>query len=139
RLAADLIERSRADEKLRKSEERLRNAERLAHLGHWEWDLLTNRVSGSEEMYRIFGRLPDCKPSYEGFIQQLIPEDRARVEQAIGDSLNGKIGKAVEYRIARPNGDVRTISCVWDLSLDEAGLPVSMFGACQDITDSHRA
>ena len=131
--------RQRTDAILRESEYHLKNAERLAHVGHWQWDLRTNRVSGSDEMFRIFGKPQDYIPSYEGFLQDLIPNDRERVEGLIRDSLTRKIGDAAEYQIAHPNGDLRTILCIWEVKLDEEGMPNRVFGTCQDITDSRRA
>ncbi len=135
----DITEQVRAAELLRESEWHLRNAARLAHVGHWQWDIPTNRVSGSEEMFRIFWKPQDYTPSYEGFLQDLTPWDRDRVERLIRDSLENKIGHSVEYQIAHPNGDLRTISCTWEVLLDEEGSIVRMFGACQDITNSRRA
>jgi PAS domain S-box-containing protein len=135
----DITEEVQAGQLLRESEARLKNAERLAHVGHWEWNLKTNHVSGSEEMYRIFGKPQGYVPSHEGFLQDLLPEDRDQVERLIKDSLAGKMGHSVEYRAAHPNGDLRTISCVWEVLLDEEGLPARLFGTCQDITDVRRA
>lgn len=135
----DITEQVRARELLRDSEEHLKNAERLAHLGHWQWDIRTNRVSGSEEMYRIFGKPPDFIPSYEGFLADLSPPDREEMERLIRDSLTRNIGHSVEYPIALPNGDVRTISCVWEVLQDDEGVAVRIFGTCQDITESRRA
>ena len=131
--------RQRTDAILRESEQHLKNAERLAHMGHWQWDLRANRVSGSEEMYRIFGKPEDYIPNYEGFLHDLMPTDRKRVEGLISDSLAKKIGDATEYQIAHPNGGLRTILCTWEVTLDEEGMPMRVFGACQDITDSRRA
>jgi two-component system, cell cycle sensor histidine kinase and response regulator CckA len=139
RMAADLIERSRAEERLSESERHLRNAERLARVGHWQWDIRANQVSGSEEMFRIFGKPQDHLPSYQGFLQDLMPEDRERVERLIRDSLATRVGHAVEYQIDHPDGDRRRISCIWEVALDSEGLPVRLFGTCQDITDSRRA
>jgi two-component system, cell cycle sensor histidine kinase and response regulator CckA len=139
RMAADLIEHSRAEESLRQSERHLRNAERLARVGHWQWDIRANQVSGSEEMFRLFGKSPDYLPSYEGFLQDLMPEDRERAGRLLSDSLATKIGHSMEYQIDDPAGGRRTISCIWEVALDENGLPVRLFGTCQDISDSRRA
>jgi two-component system, cell cycle sensor histidine kinase and response regulator CckA len=139
RLAADLIDRSLAEEKLSESEQRLKNAERIARTGHWQWDIQTNLVSGSEEMYRIFGKPPDYIPSYGGFLQDLVPADRVEMERLVGDSLARKVGQSVVFQVGLPNGDLKTISCNWELRLDEEGEPIRMFGTCQDITDSRRA
>jgi len=77
----DITEQVKAWELLRESEEHLKDAERLAQLGHWHWDLRDNRVSGSQEMFRIFGKPQNFMPSYEGFLQDLMPHDRERMEQ----------------------------------------------------------
>jgi two-component system, cell cycle sensor histidine kinase and response regulator CckA len=135
----DLTQRKRAEADLRESEYRLKNAERLAHVGHWQWDIRSNTVSGSEEMYRIFGKPPEYVPNYEGFLEDLEPRDRGRMERLIRDSLEKKIGHSLEYQITLPNGDRRSISCIWELLLDEEGMPVRIFGTCQDTTDSRRA
>ena len=135
----DTTEQFLVEERLRTSEERLKNAERLAHLGHWQWDLRTSRVSGSEEVYRIFGKGPDYVPTYEGLLANLIPEDRSRLEELVEDSLARKVGHSIEYRIAHPNDELRTISCIWEVLTDEDGKPVRLFGTCQDITESRRA
>jgi two-component system, cell cycle sensor histidine kinase and response regulator CckA len=135
----DITEQIRAQERLRESEERLKNAERIAHLGHWQLDIAANRVSGSEEMYRIFGKPPDFVPSYDGFLGDLSPRDRERMAEAIKDSLERRVGHSLEYQFALPNGDQRTMSCTWEVSADDAGAPVRIFGTCQDITDSRRS
>jgi PAS domain S-box-containing protein len=131
----DITEQVQARELLRESEGYLKNAAGLAHVGYWQWDIQANHVSGSEEMYRIFGKPPDFTPSFDDFVQTVIPQDRERVGRWVRDCLAEKRGGEIEYRIAWPNGDLRTISCVSEVLLGEEGLPTRMFGACQDITD----
>jgi len=80
-------EQVKARESLRESEERLTDAERIAHLGHWDWDIKTNRVSWSEEMFRIAGRPQNYTPSYEEFFEIVSPQDRDRAEQWIRDCV----------------------------------------------------
>jgi PAS domain S-box-containing protein len=138
-VLSDITERKRAEAALRKSEQRLKNAERLAHVGHWDWDLRTNRISGSEEMLRIFGKPQNYVASYEQFLQDLVPQDRERVERLIRDSIEKKIGYSTEYQIALPDGELRTISCIGEVLLDEEGLPVQIFGTCQDVTEQRQA
>jgi signal transduction histidine kinase len=135
----DVTEEVRARELLRESEKHLKNAERLAHLGHWQWDIWANRVSGSEEMLRILWKPQNYVPSHEQFLQDLVPQDRERVERLIRDSIEKKIGYSTEYQIALPNGELRTISCICEVLLDEEGLPARMFGTCQDVTDQRLA
>ncbi len=134
----DITEQVKARELLRESEERLTNAERLAHVGSWHRDLRTSRVTWSEEMFRIFGKSQDYTPTFEGFLQAIIPQDRERAEREIRDSLEQKSGHSIEFQIARPNGDLRTVNSIAEVARDEEGFPVRIFGACQDITDLRR-
>jgi signal transduction histidine kinase/CheY-like chemotaxis protein len=138
RMAGDCIERSLADERLRESEARLKNAERLARVGNFQWDLQTNRMSGSEEMYRIFGKPLDFVPTYAGFLDDVMQPDKQRVQDLFTDSLARNVGHSAEYRIVLAGGEVRTILCTWEVRLDEDGTPVRIFGTCQDITDTRR-
>jgi two-component system, cell cycle sensor histidine kinase and response regulator CckA len=135
----DITEQVEARELARESAERLKRAERIAHVGNWSWDIPTNRVSWSEELFRIFGQPENFTPSFEAFLQQVVPQDRDRVSQSIKDGLAEKGGCSVEHQIARPNGELRTIVCISQVLLDEGGLPTQMFGACLDITDFRRA
>jgi PAS domain-containing protein len=135
----DVTEEVRARELLRESEKHLKNAERLAHLGHWQWDIRANRVSGSEEMLRIFGKPQNCVPRYEQFLQNLVPQDRERVERLIRVSIENKIGCSTEYQIALRNGKLRTISCICEVLLDEEGLPARIFGTFQVVTNQRQA
>jgi PAS domain S-box-containing protein len=124
----DISEQVKARELLRESEGHLKNAARLAHVGYWQWDIQTNHVSGSDEMFRIFGKPQNYTPTYDDFLQTVIPQDRERVARWVSDCLAEKRGNEIEYQIAWPNGDLRTISCISELSLGEEGLPP----ACPD-------
>jgi PAS domain S-box-containing protein len=123
---------------LRISEDRLKNAERLAHVGHWDWNVKTNELSWSEEVSRILGVPQDYVPSYEGIVQAVIPEDRERLKRWIKECLARRDGQSIEFQITQPNGDSRTISCTSEVSMDGEGMPKRFFGACQDVTDSRR-
>ncbi|HTR39894.1 MAG TPA: PAS domain-containing protein [Bryobacteraceae bacterium] len=131
----DITEQVNAAKLLRESEERLRNAERLVHVGNWHWDLKSNQVSWSDEMFRIFGQPLDYAPSYDGFFQAVIPQEQDRLARELQDALDSKRGFSSEVQILRPDGDVRTITFIAELLLDEEGSPAAMFGATKDITD----
>jgi signal transduction histidine kinase len=123
---------------LRRSEDRLKNAERLAHVGHWDLNLRSNELSWSEEMFRIFGRSQDYEPSYVRFVQAVTPKDRDRMEQWVNECFLKHSVDSIEFQISRPGGDLRILSCTSEVSLSEEGLPTRLFGACQDITDARR-
>ena len=136
----DITDQVKARELLRQSERRLKNAERLANLGHWDWDLNSNQVTLSDETCRIFGQSPDYKPSYEDFLQIIIPEDKEMVEEVVGSSLANNHGFLVEFQIARPGGERRMVRSISEISVsEENGLPSRMFGTVQDVTDEKRA
>lgn len=135
----DVTEQVGAQELLRQSEERLRNAERLANVGNWRWDLDTDELIWSEGMLRIFGEPSHYAPSYDGFLQAVISQDRERLRRVIRDAVADHDRFSDEVQIARPDGDLRTISFVGEPLIDEEGSLKAMFGATQDITDLRRA
>ena len=138
-VISDITERRQVEQDLRQSEQRLRYAERLAHVGHWHWDIKSNRLTWSEEVFRIFGQSPEKPPTYEAFFRMILPAYRDRVRSALRDCLSDKRGSTVEFEVARPDGDVRTVTSTAEASLDENGAPQRVFGILQDITDSRRA
>jgi PAS domain S-box-containing protein len=134
----DISERKRAEAALRESEERLKMAERIAHMGNWRWDLKTNRITWSEEIYRIFGQPEGYDPTLEGFFGAVAPQDRERMEQRVSDCLAQKSAGSIELQIVRPDGSLRTIVSTSEVLLSEGGMPVRLFGTCQDVSDIRR-
>ena len=124
---------------LRESERRLGEAQRLAHVGHWERDTDTDLVTWSDETYRIFGLRPRERSfTLAEFFELVHPEDRQIVVEAVA-AFRGGERYDVEYRVVRPNGEVRHIHAQGDLVADESGRPRRMFGTVQDITERKRA
>ncbi|MBF0271047.1 MAG: PAS domain S-box protein [Magnetococcales bacterium] len=137
----DIAERKRAEDVLRKSRENLAKAQELAHLGSWEWDIEQDRLTWSDEVYRIFGVRPgESVANYEWFEGTVHPEDRLRVRHAVALSLeDGDIPYVVEHRIVRPDGVVRVVVEVGEVTHDASGRPMSMVGTVQDITERKRS
>ena len=124
---------------LRQSEARLEEAQRIAHVGYWERDLETNRVTWSNETCRIFGLVPQERALDRSAWQNLVhPEDRQMVRRAAAEAERGGPRYDVEYRVVRPDGEVRTVHSQGDVRKDESG-PSRMFGIVQDITERKRA
>jgi PAS domain S-box-containing protein len=134
--AIDVTERRRAEEQLSTSEQRLREAQRVAHLGTWEWDLVAKRVTWSEELHRIFGLAPgQFEGTYDAFLSRVLPEDRAITEDAVFQALRSSLPFTYDHRIVRPDGSVRMLHTSGDLVRDQAGRLLRMVGVCWDVTD----
>jgi PAS domain S-box-containing protein len=130
------------EDELRRSESDLRQAQALAHVGSWRWDIARDELAWSDEMYRIYGIAPSVFPgSWKNLIARVVyPDDRARVEEANRALIENHNSQPLEYRITRPDGSVRT---VWDetgeVTKDDRGNATSLVGVVLDITDRKRA
>lgn len=121
---------------LRRSEEMLRDAQALAHLGSFDLELETGALEWSDEMYRIYGRDPKAfKPSYEETIASEVPADRAHVTREIEAAIHDGTSFCFETRIVRPDGTVRTLQMQGKVITGEDGRPARIIGCCQDITE----
>ncbi|HSZ56801.1 MAG TPA: PAS domain-containing protein [Tepidisphaeraceae bacterium] len=125
---------------LQESKARLEEAQRVAHVGYWVWDLETNRLIWSDETYRIFGLTPQ-----EGLIdldklrEMIHPDDREAVFRTAGEAVRSGARADCEHRLFRPNGEMRVVHSLGDLKKDSSGRPYQMFGTTQDITERKRA
>ena len=119
---------------LRRSERGLAEAQRLAHIGSWEWDAASDTTLRSDELHRIYGVEPGGIPlSPEAFIAFVHPDDRDRVRAAARAAMAGGGPYAIEYRLVRADG-VRRIRDEGELVRDASGAAVRMVGTLQDIT-----
>lgn len=135
-IDSDVTERRRAEEQLRRNEELLAEAQRIAHIGHWEYTIRGSVVLWSDEIYRMFGVEPGEFPStYEGFLERVHPDDRERVKQAVNDALEHGRPYNIDHRIIRQDGTVRHVHEQAEVSYGRDGRPVRMRGTVQDITD----
>jgi PAS domain S-box-containing protein len=122
------------------SEARLEEAQRVAHVGYWVWNLDTDHVTWSNETYRIFGLRPQERPIDLATVRELIhPEDRDSVFRTAEEAVLGGVLPDSEHRVLRPDGEVRIVHSLGDLKRDASGRPYEMFGTVQDITDRKRA
>lgn len=133
---ARLIERKRIEETIRKREESLARAQRVAHIGSWDWDLLTNTVSWSDEMYHIYGVSKDeFAPALEAALRFTHPDDLSKVNQSLKVALKEHTPLSIDFRIIRPDGRVRIVSGQSEVYSDEEGQAVRLVGTVQDITE----
>jgi PAS domain S-box-containing protein len=139
RRLADALRTLLTFRNLQESEAKLASAQRIAHVGYWHRDVETDRVTWSDETYRIFG-VPQEEPLFAAtLLQQIVhPDDRQLVLRIFADAQRG-IGSDLEYRAIRPDGEVRIVHAQSDVVKDDAGRLIALFGTIQDITERKRA
>src|SRR5438309_8957556 len=139
-LAGVAVQRKFREDELRESEAKLEEAQRLAHVGYWERDTDTDLITWSDETYRIFGLQPQARILNLAQLPELVhPEDKQIVIKAVAEALRGGPRYDVEYRVLRPNGEVRLVHSQGDVMWNESGRPRRMFGTVQDITERKQA
>ena len=107
---------------LRTSERNLEEAQRLAHVGYWERDPETDRITWSDETYRIFGLPPQARILTLAQLPDLIhPDDQQSMIHAVAEALRGGRRYDVEYRVVRPTGEVRLVHSQGDVLRDQSG------------------
>ena len=132
----DMTERKEAEEAVRRSEARLAQAQRVAHLGGWEWDLRTGKISWSDEVYRIYGLAPqEFVPSFERFMEIVHPDDREPLERAVNGTLHDQEPYDLEHRIVRRDGEVRVVHRQAEVVREEGGEPLKVVGTVHDVTE----
>jgi PAS domain S-box-containing protein len=135
-LKQEVAERKRVEEVLRKSEERLKEAQKQAKIGNWEIDQITQTGVWSEELFRLHGRDPALgAPVFAEFIQMVHPEDRDGLLRAHGAAMAADVPMIHEYRIVRPDGETRWVLARTEGFRDERGELVRRSGTEQDITE----
>ncbi len=137
----DITERTRAEEALRESEEWLRLALKGSGAAAWQWDILKDEQVWSPESYKLHGRDPKLgPPNYQGWLQCLHPDDRARVDRTVFDAVERRSPEyRTEYRVVLPSGDVRWLDALGNVVYGADGRPLRMSGINLDITERKRA
>jgi diguanylate cyclase (GGDEF)-like protein/PAS domain S-box-containing protein len=136
---AAAIERKQAEQALRLSESRLEEAQRLAHLGSWNWDSASRTLTWSDELSRIYGVDPRShRPSFGDFIRRLPEEDRDGMVALFTLANRDRQPFSHETRIVRPDGEIRTLFDKVEVITDAAGNVTGLAGACLDITARKR-
>ena len=134
--ARDITERQRAEEALRESEANLNRAQEVAHIGSWYLDVPHNRLTWSDEVFRIFGVPKGTALTYEAFLATVHPEDRASVDQAWTAALHGALYD-IEHRIV-VGGALKWVRERAQVEFDQNGHAVEGIGTVQDITERKR-
>ncbi|MHC5743703.1 MAG: PAS domain S-box protein [Nostoc sp.] len=132
----DITELKQAKEKLQQSEALLATTQQIAHIGSWEFNLVTKKRSWSMETFRIFGLNPiESEPTQAEFLQMLHPEDRTQFQTNFEQAIAQETPFSIEFRIVRPDGSVRYLEGKAEIAYNAQGQAVKVLGAILDITE----
>lgn len=135
----DVTPRKLAEERLLKSNQRLKEAQALARTGNWELDIPGNRLFWSDEVYRLFELDPGgTKLSYEFFLDAIHPEDREAVDRAYTESLKTRSPYNIVYRLKMKDGRVKFLEEQCTTFYDDAGRPLRSSGTVRDVTETRQ-
>jgi PAS domain S-box-containing protein len=138
-VGATIAEREAGNAELLQVASGLSEAQALAHIGSWEWDIRANVVTWSDELYRIYGLDQDERPvDYVRYLETIHPEDRGFVNATVNRAREERRPYAFEHRVQRPDGSVRIVSGRGRVIV-EGGEPVKMLGTAQDVTEQRQA
>ncbi|MBI5360878.1 MAG: PAS domain S-box protein [Planctomycetes bacterium] len=135
-----VIKRKMSEEELRKSESSLVEAQRIAHIGNWDWDIAKNELLWSDEVYRIFGLKPhEFELTFESFLERVYPEDRDFVKGSVQAALKKESDYRIDHRILMPDKTERYIYEQAKVLFNDDGTAARMIGTVQDITERKKA
>ena len=127
------------NQSLTNNQAQLSEAQKIAHTGHWEWDITTNNITWSDEIYRIFGCEPQqLSATYDAFISFKHPDDRNSVSMAVAQSVEHHTPYAIEHRVIQSDSIERIVFEQRKVLYDEQGMATRMIGTVQDITERKR-
>lgn len=133
----DITARAAVERELRRSRKALAEAERVARMGSWEWDIPNDQMTWSEGLFDLYRLTPAAfDPSFDGAIQRVLPEDRHEVRQAMERAVAERSTFTLEYRAVRSDGRVRTFRNQGEVVVDERGTPTRVVGVVRDMTEA---
>lgn len=131
-----MIINNRSIRTLKNSEEKLREAQKIANVGSWELDIIRNELKWSDEIYRIFNLKPqEFDATYEAFLKNIHPDDRDMVNKAYSESLIDKKPYNITHRLKLEDGTIKYVRESCETSFNKHGEPQRSIGTVQDITE----
>src|SRR5450755_2395261 len=136
----DISARKQSEDELRHSRERLADAEHVAKMGSWEWDITNDRTTWSDGLFHVYGLTPgELDPTLRGWQHRVFPDDRELVNRTIDQALAERSSFTLEHRAIRPDGRVHMLRSRGEVVVDDSGEPIRLIGITQDITDAKLA
>jgi PAS domain S-box-containing protein len=132
----DITRQTQVETELRTNQMLLAEAQRVAQLGSWRWDIANDTVTWSNELFRLFGIEPTDEPmNYAQYLSLVHPADRDRVNAVIAETVENRSSFELEHRIIRPDGVVRLVYGQGAVNLSDSGDLISLIGTTQDVTE----
>jgi PAS domain S-box-containing protein len=134
--AIDATERRLFEVELAAGRRRIEEAQRVAHVGSFEWDVEPNVVTWSDELHRIYGiEIGQFGGTYEAFLERVHPDDLLYTKNVVLDAFRRIKPFVYDHRIVRPDGSVRMLHTRGDVIADKGGKPLRIVGSCWDVTE----
>ncbi|HUP70077.1 MAG TPA: PAS domain S-box protein [Acidimicrobiales bacterium] len=139
-VGVDVTEHRLAEQALHQREQQLAEAQRVARLGSWNWDVGSDTVDWSDELFRIFGVNPSLfDATFAGYLSLVHPDDRPMVEAIVGEAFEGRDSFELDHRIVQGDGTVVWVQARGAVERDESGAPLRMAGTAQDVSERRHA
>lgn len=135
----DVSERRKTLEALRDRERQLAEAQRLTHIGSWQWKVESNELTWSDEMYRIYGFEPGSPLSFERYIEAVHPGDREMIRTTVAEAIEQAKPFSFTHRIVRADGEIRVIEGRGEVRTGGGSRVTEMYGTGHDITEIHES
>ena len=134
-LELEIAEHKQAETLLSESRKNLLDVQSMAHLGDWSWEIKTNKITWSDEVYRIYGFAPGTPLAYERLMEVVHPEDRDYHDEHTAAWLENKGGTPFEYRVVLADNSIKHVYATGLVECDETGEPIRMYGTIQEVTE----
>ncbi len=138
-ICTDITQRKQAKEKLVLSDIRMKEAQRLARFGNWEFDVVTQVITWSDEVFRLFGMpASDKGPSYEEYLSHIHPDDIDRLMTSIENAMVKGESYELDHRVVNSDGTIKTVHALCKPLINEKGNVTKLFGTVLEVTDRKR-
>jgi PAS domain S-box-containing protein len=140
-INTDIEDRKRVEEKLRRSEAYLAEAQKITHTGSWAWNVRTDALFWSQEIFRIYDYDPEMTPTWDFLLKKVHPGDRLEVERRREMEATQKewVDSEIEFRIVLPDGTIKHLHSIAHPLMDESGEIIEVVGTVRDVTERKHA